>query len=80
MSNRHTHILTAAEFHAQGTSAFAVLSLARWHFNLDNKGTGHALRKIAHELAQLNGERLRTHQERKQAANDNRRPFKRRAA
>lgn len=93
MSIRQTHIITAAQFHEQGTSAFAVLAMARWHFNSDNKDTGHALRKIAHELAPLNGERLRTFEERaakeraakdrtakSRPANDNRRPFQRRAA
>lgn len=77
MSNRHTHILTADEFIAQGTTAAAILSIARW-YRVSDPATAAKIKDIAYDVSRRTGEQFRMRRVR--PANDNRRPFKRRAA
>ncbi|GLU26668.1 hypothetical protein [Brucella sp. NBRC 12950] len=71
------HILTADEFIAQGTTAAAILSLARW-YRVGDPATAAKIKDIAYEVSGKTGEQFRMRRIR--PANDNRRPFKRRAA
>ena len=77
MSNRHTHILTADEFIAQGTTAAAILSIARW-YRVSDPATAAKIKDIAYDVSRKTGEKFRMRRVR--PANDNRRPFKPRAA
>ncbi|MCV9907065.1 hypothetical protein OIV19_05450 [Brucella sp. HL-2] len=77
MSNRQTHILTADEFIAQGTSVAAILSIARWYRESD-PATAAKLKDIAYDVSRKTGEKIRMRRIR--PANDNLHPFKRRAA
>lgn len=76
MCNRQTHILTADEFIAQGTTA-AILSIARWYRESD-PATAAKIKDIAYDVSRKTGEQFRMCRVR--PVNDNRRPFKRRAA
>ncbi|MBC8719262.1 hypothetical protein [Ochrobactrum sp. Marseille-Q0166] len=77
MSNRHTHILTADEFIAQGTTVAAILSIARW-YRVSDPATAATIKDISYDVSRKTGEKIRMRRVR--PANDNRRPFKRRAA
>lgn len=72
-----THILTSDEFIAQGTTAAAIFSIARWYRESD-PATSATIKDIAYDVSRKTGEKIRMR--RIQSANDNRRPFKRRAA
>ncbi|MFC7067403.1 hypothetical protein [Brucella rhizosphaerae] len=71
------HILTAAEFIAQGTTVAAIFSIARW-YRVSDPATAAKIKDIAYEVSRKTGEMIRMRRIR--PANDNRRPFKRRAA
>ena len=71
------HILTADEFIAQGTTAAAVFSIARW-YRVSDPAIAATVKDIAYEVSRKTGEKIRMRRVR--PANDNRRPFKRRAA
>ena len=72
-----THILTAEEFIAEGTTAAAIFSIARWYRESDPT-TSATIKDIAYDVSRKTGEKIRMRRVR--PANDNRRPFKRRAA
>lgn len=91
--NTTPHILSAAEFIAQGTTAGAIMSIAA---HLESSGehvpdrlTARAVRAVAHEVAEITGQSLQipgavteARQRARWAENDNRRskPRKGRAA
>ena len=72
-----THILNADEFIAQGTTAAAIFSIARWYRESDPAKSA-TIKDIAYDVSRKTGEKIRMRRVR--PANDNRRPFKRRAA
>lgn len=77
MSIRQTHILTADEFIAQGTTVSAILSIARWYRESD-PATCAKIKDIAYDVSRKTGEKIRMRRAR--PANDNHRPVQRRAA
>lgn len=70
-------ILTADEFIAQGIAAAAILSIACW-YRVSDPATAAKIKDIAYDVSRKTGEKFRMRRVR--PANDNRRPFKRRAA
>lgn len=76
------NILTAREFIAQGTSAAAVLSIAKFHLSFSNHELAGRIRRVAEEVADLTGVRIYALPRRRKPANDNsrRRGGARRAA